>query len=340
MTEEKTLSLEDEIAATLDDLDKTEDDETEEASEEASEEVVETEEETEESEEAEEEEPLAAPDHWPTAERELFTGLPKEAQQAVLDRSSALERSHHERLRQNENQVRLAEDIERLYEPVMSRMQLNGLTIPQVTAQLLQTYQVLLSDPGKAYGLLGQSYRPQNPDQVLRGLATAWNVQLQQEDAEEMLDPVANQRFQQLEAQLNNISNHLSQGQVQAQTTQQQDAQRIWDDFVNTKDEKGQLKYPHVEKVQTDIAASLRSGVTSLEEAYERALWSNPDLRAKQLEAQRANDEAKRKESVKKAKKAGKNPKSDPAPASAEKPTPKNLRETIEAAVNEVEARA
>lgn len=44
-------------------------------------------------------------------------------------------------------------------------------------------------------------------------------------------------------------------------------------------------KHPHFEEVRQEMAAFLRAGEEDLEKAYERAVWSNPQVRAKMLAA-------------------------------------------------------
>ena len=45
-------------------------------------------------------------------------------------------------------------------------------------------------------------------------------------------------------------------------------------------DDTGQPRYPHADKVMADMVALMRSGAaTSIEDAYERALWMDPTTR-------------------------------------------------------------
>ena len=62
---------------------------------------------------------------------------------------------------------------------------------------------------------------------------------------------------------------------------------------------------PHFESVKQEMAALLQTGqAATLQEAYDKAVWLNPDIRSQILAKQQADESAKRQEVAKAAKKA------------------------------------
>jgi len=91
--------------------------------------------------------------------------------------------------------------------------------------------------------------------------------------------------------------NELKQGQRQSQQTAEQQrlaaAQAEVDTFKNAKDEKGELKYPHFDKLEQSMIGLLKGGLaTTKEDAYAKAAALDPEIQAA---AQQAKAEAERK---------------------------------------------
>jgi len=76
--------------------------------------------------------------------------------------------------------------------------------------------------------------------------------------------------------------------------------------FVNAKDENGNLKYPHVVKVGAKMGELILNSSMTYEEAYNAAVYSDPQLRAEYEAEILSKAEAKRKAEVEKAKKLNK----------------------------------
>lgn len=88
---------------------------------------------------------------------------------------------------------------------------------------------------------------------------------------------------------------------------QQQNQQREWQERQTLDSEIARFqqdpKHNHFEAVRADMAAMLQAGIaSSLEDAYERAIYANPTVRAQVLAAQQAAaDEARKAEAAQKA---------------------------------------
>ena len=79
----------------------------------------------------------------------------------------------------------------------------------------------------------------------------------------------------------------LANQQAYIRQQQTQTANQAFEDFTNAKDDAGNLKHPHWEEVRSDMANLIQKGIcTTLEDAYERAIWSNKDVREKMIAAQ------------------------------------------------------
>lgn len=113
-----------------------------------------------------------------------------------------------------------------------------------------------------------------NPQQVLSNLHEVYDLNAGKEKNEAGDIPQA------IAAQLNSIQSYLV-AQAQAE------ANRNFTAFSEAKDDVGNLKYPYLEDVKPEMANMFKTGTAkTLEEAYERAIWTNPEIRAKLIEAQ------------------------------------------------------
>ena len=107
----------------------------------------------------------------------------------------------------------------------------------------------------------------------------------------QQFDPLAQQlapKVQGLEAQV--------QGFLNAQTDREISA------FQNTKDAQGKPAYPHFDAVRKDMGDLIVSGkATDLADAYQKAVWLNPDIREKSIEERLKAAETKKIEEQRKA---------------------------------------
>lgn len=99
-----------------------------------------------------------------------------------------------------------------------------------------------------------------------------------------------------LQDELNGVKSQLSERQRQEQADLRAKFEREYDDFVGA--------HPDAVELMSDMIPLLRSGMT-LQQAYEKAVWSNPVTREKKLKAEAdAKAEADRKLTEEKAAKA------------------------------------
>lgn len=127
-------------------------------------------------------------------------------------------------------------------------------------------------------------------------------------------------RIKQLEQNISSLQQYVNQ-------SQQISAQKAFESFIGAKDEKGESKHPYFEDVREGMVSLLTQGAAKdLEDAYEKAVWLNQDVREKVI-AQRAQAELQAKaQEAQKAKNASFSPKGKAAPETA----PLSLREELE----------
>ena len=275
-------------------------------------------------------EPLAK---WSAEDKERFASLPREAQEFLLDREKSRDADHTRKTQDIADQRKRYDALAPVLDPIRQEAQAAGQTEAQALASLYGAHRALQTNPREAlkriarsYGIDGLQFEGAAPDPA----TSEFDDPLKTEVAalKEKVEGFENQTRQQKEAAQNARLAEVN-GQIA--------------DFASATDESGAPKYPHYEKLRPAMAGLFNAGtVETLEDAYEKAGWADPEVRAEWLKA-KADDEAKareakRKEDAAKAKKAGRNvkPKS-PATERKEKLT---LDERIEAAFDEAESRA
>lgn len=229
-------------------------------------------------------EELKAPDHWPVEFKDGFSKLPDAASKKLyIEAVKNVEAAHTKR----SQELAPYKELDKVWEPYKDR---------GTPAQALQYYMGV------------ERQFDTNPVEALKNLAKVYKVDLgqltgqQQSDEidhnEEFVDP----KLQQLEQQFNGFQTFIQQQELAK-------AQAQINTHLAEKDEGGNPKYPHFEKLEPDMVFLTKSGkATSFQDAYEKALRLDPELSA-QVETERFNrkmaeQEAARKADIEKAKKA------------------------------------
>ena len=114
-------------------------------------------------------------------------------------------------------------------------------------------------------------------------------------------DQPAGQALDALDARVAGIERARQAELLQRQTDERQRAQARIDAFREARDGHGAAKHPHFERVRAEMGAMVQiDPELSLEDAYERALYADPELRAGLLQA-RDEEAARRREAERKA---------------------------------------
>ena len=193
------------------------------------------------------------------------------AMQAFMRRNEEMRRG----MEQFQAKAQFGSAMAQAVSPFMATIQSLGTT-PDVAVQRL-----LAADHSLRYGT------PQQKAAMVAKIAQDYGVDLNNVSTEQPM-PVDPQ-VTQLQSQLQQMQSWI----------QQQNQQREWQERQALDSEIAKFqqdpKHTHFEAVRSDMAALLQAGIAqNLEDAYERAIYANPAVRAQVLAEQQAAAEEKR----------------------------------------------
>ena len=160
--------------------------------------------------------------------------------------------------------------------------------------------QAWVGDLAKLYDLLNS-----DPNTIIKSLAKSYNVNLNADAQTDNSagDPIS-QKLALMEERTNTLAQYLANQQQNA-------AMQAIQDFVNEKDDQGNSVHPHFEAVKGIMGQLLNSGAAKgVNDAYNQAIWLNPEVRSKLIEAELKNKTVE----ASKAAAAGFDPKSKASP--------------------------
>lgn len=249
-----------------------------------------------------------APSSWKKDAAAEFDKLPAHVQDEVLRR----ETDFHKGIEGFKQHADLGRSMERALQPYMQTIQQLGLAPDQAVGALLKADAALRSPD------------PMHRAQYLAEMAQRYGIDLGTLAQVPQRDPYT---FQ-LEQRLAQIQQQQEQFQ-QSQQEQQREA-------LNSELQAFAATAEHFEAVKEDMAALLQAGrATDLKDAYDKAVYANPQTRQSLLEQQRA-------EALKQAQTQALNARAKAAsvsvkgssPASGSGAAPTNLRAALESAWN------
>ena len=251
-----------------------------------------------------------APSSWKKEAAAEFDKLPPHVQDEVLRR----ETDFHKGIEGFKSHADLGRTIERTLQPYMQTIQQLGVTPDVAISSLLK------ADAGLRYGT------PEQKAAHLAGLAQTYGIDIGQVAQVPQKDPYTLQLEQQL--------NQLKYQQEQFQQSREEQERESLNSELQTFLESGA---EHFEVVKEDMAALLQAGrAKDYRDAYDKAVYANPQTRQALLEQQRQ-------EALKQAQTQALNARAKAAavsvrgssPASGSGAAPTNLRAALEAAFNE-----
>lgn len=238
---------------------------------------------------------------WSDEFKTKFSKLDRDSQQFLLDRHRDMEGDTTRKTQEIAETRKRYERLDEVLKPYDEIAKRQGADLAPHVAQALQLYMQVQRDPLSVV----RNYVAANkltPEQL--GLVGA--------DPNE--DPAIGSLRAQLEQTQRELAN-LRQGQVQQSDSQLTEKIQA---FKDAKDESGNPKHPHFDKLRLLMAPLVEQG-KSLDEAYEATVWTIPEVRqaAEKAALEKAEKEAKkeadkaRMEKVRKAKTAETLPASD-----------------------------
>lgn len=251
----------------------------------------------EEQEEEAELEPILPPYSWSKEWKEKFKTWPREAQEQVLSRDAQTTKDYTQKSMKVAEQAKYFDDMERAVHPYREELARANMT----PAQLFSNY-------------AGWHNRiRENPVAGILGLAQQYGIDVRQlTDNYTPPDPQLVQMQQEIQGLRGQLQEHNNMGAQQVQDTIVNEANM----FINAVDDKGNKVYPHVDRVSREMTYYIQQikaqdankpNAEVLKEAYQEALWANPDTRQIMIQQKRQSEEAERQaKAVEKARKAKK----------------------------------
>lgn len=249
-----------------------------------------------------------APSSWKKEAAAEFDKLPPHVQDEVLRR----ETDFHKGIEGFKSHADLGRTIERTLQPYMQTIQQLGVTPDVAISSLLK------ADAGLRYGT------PEQKAAHLAGLAQTYGIDIGQVAQVPQKDPYTFQLEQRLQ--------QLQQQQEQFQQSQQEQQREA----LNSELQAFAATAEHFEAVKEDMAALLQAGRASdLKDAYDKAVYANPQTRQALLEQQRqeALKQANAAALANRAKAASVSVRGS-SPASGSGAAPTSLRAALESAYN------
>lgn len=214
-----------------------------------------------------------APATWTKDMQEKFATYPPELQAELVRR----EENYMKGIGMHAEAAKLGKTMTDVIAPFQGMLQSKGQQAHEAVRDLLHAeYQFI-------------NGTPEEKQRLLLNLARYYNVPLPHGETPAAAEAQAiDPQVSALQQQLAQITAHLQHQQLAARDQLTNDAQREVTHFASA-------DHPHFEAVRRDMAALIESGVaSSLDDAYERAVWTNPTTRAAVLAEQQAAGEAKK----------------------------------------------
>lgn len=242
-----------------------------------------------------------APAHWSNQDREEYGAISGElsdkAKEFIKNMDARWKERHQAKVTELRNQT---QEMDEVFKPYRQALEARGSTPAQAVAGLIAERNAFLSDLAK------------DPIKAIKEVAARNGISLNLsgvEDADddgEYVDP----KVRELEEKLNRVN-----GQFTNYTNQQEQQRHLQtiNQFADAKDEEGKLKHPHFDKVSGTmmeiVAAAQATGrPVTIEQAYEQAVFLNPDVREQLIDERAslrvAESEKNRRADVEKARKA------------------------------------
>lgn len=219
-----------------------------------------------------------APGTWKKEAQEKFSTIPEDLQEEILRREEDFLRG----IGQYTDSKRFADEVRRVVQPYEAMIRAEGGTVPTAIAQLMHTaYQLRFAPPAEK-------------TQLFRELAANFGVDLNGVTSEEAnIDP----NIDALQRELATIRQAIYQQQSTAE-------QQIYSD-VHSEIQSFAQGRPHFDQVSEAMGTLIETGqAKSLQDAYDKAVWMNPDIRAQLIAEQQSDAQKKTQERLDDARRA------------------------------------
>ena len=203
------------------------------------------------------------PVSWSKEDRAVFATLPPNVQELLSRREREMTADYTRKTQEIAEVRRFSDEVKPIIDRHAPLIAHAGVPAGQVLDQLFSLYE----------------HSQRDPVGYIKWAAQSMNVDLsalQPAPVDEYVDPGVQELRNQNQALLQQVQS-VSQ-YIQQQQTQQVQSQI--ESFAKAADETGQPMRPHFDKVKGEMSRLLGAGiVNTLEEAYDRAVWSDPSIR-------------------------------------------------------------
>jgi hypothetical protein len=257
----------------------------------------------------------AAPQSWDNASKAKWAALDPELKAFINKREADI----HKGLTKMDGERQFAKDMQQVTAPYEALIRSAGVSVPQAVQQVLNTAYIL---------------RTADPMTKAREIATV----CQQYGVD--LNLLAQPQGQQQSPEVQQLQQRLAQMESQFTQRQQAERQQLETQVLNAVETFGQdPKHPHFKAVSAHMGALMQAGeAKDMEEAYEMAVWARPDIRS-QLQSQQSQVQQARVKTEKARAKAV-SVRGGPGGYTAPAQNPNmSVRESLEAAMQEVQGR-
>ena len=213
-------------------------------------------------------EQIKAPQSWTKEAKEQFSSLDPLVQKELIKR----ETDYSKGIQRHAEGAKWAEETRPIFEQWQPYLKQLGTTPHQAFKALIQAEYTL------------RHGSPQNKQLALSKMAADYGIPLAQASETQQVDNSAQPIYDEL--------NNLRQQVLQQQQYQQQEQNRIAQDQEAQMQEmitefSSNAEYPHFEQVRESMAQLLQAGMSeSLEDAYNKAAWSNPEIRSSLIQSE------------------------------------------------------
>jgi len=278
------------------------------------------------------------PQHWSEQDRQAFAKLAPEGQAFLLRRHSEMERDYQTKAQASATAVQFTTALAPIFQhPVISgSLQQAGVSPMEAIGQWAGFHlRAMDPNPQVKIGLLMELAQRMGLDPAAPGqMSQPGPGQL---SAEDLKDPAIRYFADHLGSINGRIDQITRAAEEKAQVETMKITRRGIDSFADEKDEKGNLKHPHFDIVLPTIIEFFKANPDrDLTEAYNMAIWSNPDVRSQLIAAERQAVEQKQaNDRAKLAVRGNTRGVTSPVAKPAGDGKPKGLRATLEAAADE-----
>ena len=236
-----------------------------------------------------EEADIDPPAEWKAEDQEAFRKMPKEAKEFVTRQQREWNEKYAPVVERTQRMQQTFEPIARALAPYSEYFQRAGMHPAQYVEQLIslarqaqEQPEQFLREQARAHGVdLAKLVQPAEPaaeeweDPAVKSVRDEMRAELAKRDAE-------------IQRLTGGVNSYAQQNEMAAR----QQTQGAVREFVSAADESGKPKHPYFNEVREDMALLLNAGrARDLADAYERAVYANPETRAKLAAAQRVADE-------------------------------------------------